>query len=62
MLWPVRLGPSRLEALLQVPVDPLHHPIALGVVGGGGDVFHPQLLAGGGPDGEGELAPRCLML
>ncbi len=57
MLRPVGRGSPRLQPLLQVSVDPLHHPIALGVVGGGGDVLHSQLLAGGGPDGGGELAP-----
>ena len=39
-----------------MPVDSLHHAVALGMVGGGGNVLDPQLLAGRGPDGRGELA------
>jgi len=30
----------RLQTVLQLSVDPLHHAVAQGVVGYGGDVFH----------------------
>ena len=56
MLGPIRLCPPSFQSLLQVPVDPLHHAVTLGVVGRGGDVLDPQLLTGGGPDRRGELA------
>jgi len=56
MLRPISLRPSGFQSLLQLLVDPLHHAVALGVVGRGGDVLDHQLLSGGGPDGGGELA------
>jgi len=56
VLWPINLGSPSFQPFLQVAVDPFHHAVALGVVGGVGDVLDPQPLAGGGPDAGCELA------
>ena len=41
--------PTCLQSSLQLPVEPLDHPIGLGVESGGGDVLGPHLLAPGRP-------------
>ena len=41
----------------QCAVDPLHHTVGLWMVGGGGDMLHPLLLAPVSPRARGELGP-----
>ncbi len=49
--------PASFQRLLQPPVGPLDHPVALGVIGRGGVVVGPYDLTGACPEGGGELGP-----
>ena len=42
----MQVSKNGFQPFLQVAVDPFHHAVALGVVGGVGDVLDPQPLAG----------------
>ena len=46
-----------LQSVLQPPVSPLDHAVALQVVGHGGVVVGVDGIAGAGPQGRGELGP-----
>ena len=57
MLGPVGDGRAGLQGILEPPVGPLNHAVALRVVGRGGVVVGADDLAGAGPQGGGELGP-----
>ena len=61
LVHPVTAGAAGTQGGFEALVEPLHYPVALRVVGGGGDVDDPQQVADSTPDSGSELgaAVRC---